>query len=127
MYNGKYIIPGLVIFVGLIAFPFLYNVFTGESYATPKVALPKDQKECIEKAEYMRAEHMQILDMWRDKVVREQERVYTASNGKKWDISLQNTCMKCHTNKAEFCDKCHDTTSVSPYCWTCHLEPKGNN
>jgi hypothetical protein len=31
--------------------------------------------------------------------------------------------MACHTSKKEFCDRCHDYTSVTPYCWDCHLAP----
>lgn len=125
MYNGKYIIPGIVIFVGLFTFPFWYNLLTPK-YERPQLALPAGQKECIEPAEYMRAEHMHILDVWRDQALREGKRAYVASNGKVWDISLQNTCMKCHTNKADFCDKCHNSNSVSPYCWDCHVAPRGN-
>ncbi|MBG0775112.1 MAG: sulfate reduction electron transfer complex DsrMKJOP subunit DsrJ [Desulfovibrionaceae bacterium] len=125
MYNGKYIIPGLVIFAILLTVPFWYNLGS-PGYATPELKLPAGEKNCIESTEWMKAEHMQLLNIWRDNVVRMGNRVYTASNGKKWDISLQNTCMKCHTNKAEFCDKCHDTNSVDPYCWTCHVAPRGN-
>ncbi|MEG6506529.1 sulfate reduction electron transfer complex DsrMKJOP subunit DsrJ [Nitratidesulfovibrio sp. 1201_IL3209] len=125
MYNGKYIIPGIVIFVGLFTFPFWSNLLTPK-YERPQLALPAGQKECIEPAEYMRAEHMHILDVWRDQALREGKRAYVASNGKVWDISLQNTCMKCHANKADFCDKCHNTNSVSPYCWDCHVAPRGN-
>jgi hypothetical protein len=44
------------------------------------------------------------------------------SKGKEFEMSLQKTCMKCHTNKAEFCDKCHNYASVRPYCWDCHIE-----
>ena len=124
MYNGKYIIPGIVIFVGLFTFPFWSNLLTPK-YERPQLALPAGQKECIEPAEYMRAEHMHILDVWRDQALREGKRAYVASNGKVWDISLQNTCMKCHANKADFCDKCHNSNSVSPYCWDCHVAPRG--
>lgn len=125
MYHARFIIPGLIIFVVLIMFPFWYNLAT-PSYAKPELKYPKDEKACVEPLEVIRAEHMQILDTWRDSVVRDANRIYTASDGKKWNMSLQNTCMDCHANKAEFCDKCHETTGVDPYCWTCHLEPKGN-
>jgi len=125
MYNGKYVIPGLIIFVALFTCPFWLNLLT-PAYAKPELAYPAGQKECVESVEFMRAEHMQVLNVWRDKVVREGKREYTAANGKKWNVSLQNTCMDCHSNKAEFCDKCHDSANVTPYCWDCHLEPKGN-
>lgn len=147
MYNAKYIWPGIVIFLGLFTFPFWSN-FGSPKYERPAVAMPQgkaadaaqwakipDQKErialpgtaCVEPAEFMRAEHMQILDDWRDMALREGKREYVASNGSVWTISLQNTCMQCHANKADFCDKCHNSNSVNPYCWDCHVAPKGNN
>ena len=59
--------------------------------------------------------------------LRNEKRVYVASDGRKWETSLQNTCMACHGDKEAFCDKCHDTNSVNPYCWDCHVIPQGNN
>jgi hypothetical protein len=70
----------------------------------------------------MRAEHMQLLDVWRDSVVRESKRIYVNPEGKEFNMSLSNTCLDCHSNKAEFCDRCHDYASVQPYCWSCHIE-----
>jgi len=67
---------------------------------------------------------MKILDEWRHTVVRTQERIYTAADGKQYDMSLQNTCMKCHSNKTQFCDQCHNYLQVKPYCWDCHIAPK---
>ena len=48
--------------------------------------------------------------------------MYTNRKGKTYNMSLSNTCMDCHDNKAEFCDRCHDYASVRPYCWDCHIE-----
>lgn len=126
MYNAKFIVPGLIIFAGLFTSPFWLNAFSDE-YKRPELALPANEKECIEPAEYMRAEHMQILNTWRDEALREGKRTYVASNGKTWEISLQNTCMNCHSDKEKFCDTCHTSNSVDgPYCWDCHVAPKGN-
>jgi hypothetical protein len=72
----------------------------------------------------MRATHMEMLDEWRDRVVREGERMYQASDGKSYEMSLTHTCLECHSNKAEFCDACHNYTAVTPYCWDCHIDPK---
>lgn len=80
----------------------------------------------MEPVEFMRAEHMYLLNEWRDQALRYENRTYVSSTGKKWTISLQNTCLKCHSNYEEFCDKCHVSNSVDPYCWTCHILPKGN-
>ena len=128
MYNVKYIIPGLIIFVGIITMPIWLNLFSPK-YTYPEVSLPggPGMEECVEPAEWMRANHMSLLIDWRDKALREEKRVYVSSVGKNWEISLQNTCMKCHANKTDFCDKCHDTNSVAPYCWDCHIIPQGNN
>ena len=61
-----------------------------------------------------------------DQALRQGNRVYVAKNGKKWNISLQNTCLKCHNDYEQFCDKCHKTNNVEPYCWSCHVLPKGS-
>lgn len=123
MYNKRYIIPGIVIFILLFSFPFWFNV-TSEPFVRPAVLLPTDEKECIEPVAYMQSEHMRILDMWRDAALREGKRTYTATNGKVWEASLQNTCMRCHTSMAQFCDTCHAANSVTPYCWDCHIAPE---
>jgi len=74
----------------------------------------------------MRASHMDLLNQWRDDVVRVGNRDYKSTlTGKTFDMSLSRTCMDCHSNKADFCDRCHDFLSVDPYCWDCHVEPKG--
>ena len=122
MYNGDKIIPGLIIAVALLTFPFWYNM--GVAAPAPELQLPKDQTECVASKDFMRSSHMQILNDWRNEVVRNGDRIYIAANGKMHYISLQNTCMECHTSKVEFCDKCHNYVGATPYCWTCHVEPK---
>jgi hypothetical protein len=124
MYDGSKIIPGLVVFLLIVISPVLYNLGNA-SYEPPELAKPAKGEECIEPTEWIRANHMQLLDEWRDWVVRDKERVYVASTGESHTISLQNTCMDCHDKKAEFCDRCHDEASVSPYCWDCHIAPEG--
>ena len=60
-----------------------------------------------ESKDIMRQQHMKILDDWRDQVVREGNRIYISkTNHKEYQMSLQNTCMKCHDDKEKFCDKC---------------------
>ena len=134
MYNCKYIIPGILVFAGLFTAPFWINAISPKHEAV-KVELPKEpvvffgeaRKQCIEPKEWMAANHMAMLIEWRDQALRNNKRIYVASDGKKWQTSLQNTCMACHANKEAFCDKCHNANSVSPYCWDCHVEPQGNN
>ena len=122
-YNPKGVIIGIVIFVAIFSSPFWMS-WIGQNYTKTGVTLPANEKTCIEDTEFMRAQHMRLLDEWRDQALRQENRVYvSALNGKKWVISLQNTCMKCHTNYTEFCEKCHVANSVYPYCWTCHIIP----
>ena len=72
--------------------------------------------------DYMRTEHMQLLDVWRLKVVRAAVRDFTNPEGETFNMSLSNPCLDCHSNKAEFCDRCHNYASVRPYCWDCHID-----
>ena len=57
----------------------------------PDIKLPVKEKQCVETKDYMRKKHMQLLDLWRDSVVRVAQRSYVAPNGTKYDMSLQNT------------------------------------
>jgi len=128
MYNGGKIIVGLIIFLAFATFPFYYNIGKVNAKPEPKINTPVIQqlaeKKCVESKEFMRAEHMKLLYDWRDKAIREGDRIYEGAGGKKYYISLQNTCMKCHSNKKDFCDSCHNYLAVKPFCWDCHLAPK---
>ena len=66
---------------------------------------------------------MQLLNVWRDDVLRNGDRVAVTVDGKEYRKGLQMACMQCHTNKEKFCDSCHLYVSVTPYCWDCHLTP----
>lgn len=122
MYNAGKIITGLVIFVFIFTLPLWWQA--GKAAQVPKPELPKTEKMCVEDAEYMRTSHMQLLNDWRDAVVRDADRVYVGKDGKKYSMSLTNDCMKCHNDKKKFCDQCHDYLAVTPYCWDCHLTPE---
>jgi hypothetical protein len=133
MYNGGKIIFGLLIFVALVTSPFWANIGRGNIAPELKLDTPAikeaqsalGKKEvCVEPRSFMLGGHMQLLNQWRDSVIRNGKRTYTNSEGRTFDISLQNTCLKCHSNKKNFCDKCHNYLAVSPYCFDCHLVPK---
>lgn len=125
MHNGGRIIFGLIIFFGLVSFPFISNMGKVNARPEPSIDTPViaqlAEKKCVEEKSFMKAEHMQLLNEWRDSAVRDGERVYVNSEGKRFDISLQNTCMNCHSNKEKFCDRCHNYVAVKPYCWDCHI------
>lgn len=125
MYDGGKIITGLIIFIALVSFPIWYTGAMGKAGVKPEPQTPETETKCVESKEYMKAWHMDMLDEWRDEVVRDGNRVYTATDGEKHEMSITNNCMKCHTNKEKFCDECHNYVGVSPYCWDCHIEPKG--
>ena len=130
MYDGGKIIIGLVIFLVILTFPLYSNFGTANIEPEPSIDTPEirklSEKKCVESKDFMRKEHMQMLDDWRDSVVRDGDTIFVNSEGKSFTMSLQNTCMKCHSNKKEFCDKCHTYMDVKPYCWDCHIAPKEN-
>jgi len=129
MKDKKLIITGMIIFFVIVTFPFWYN--RGKAAPQPDLILTtkaKTAKVCVRSTEYMKGEHMQLLDVWRDSVVRRGERIYVSPAGKEYTMSLTNTCLDCHSNKADFCDRCHNYASVRPYCWDCHIDnPKENS
>lgn len=124
MYDKGKIIIGLIVFVALVTFPFFYNM----DKATSKPELSLDtpvinqmsKKQCVKPIDVMRSKHMKLLDEWRNSVVRDGNREYGIIDGVKYEKSLQKTCMKCHSNKKDFCDRCHNYVNVKPYCWNCH-------
>jgi len=128
MYNGGKILLGIFVFLALATYPFYNNIGKANARPEPSTDTPAiqklAQKKCIEPEAFMKSEHMQLLNQWRDAAVRDGNRIYVAGDGQRYDISLQNTCVKCHSNKKEFCDSCHNYAGVSPYCWDCHLAPK---
>ena len=119
---GK-VLFGLIIFLALLSFPFVYNMGKDIKVPIPELTdKAKEAKHCVESKEYMRGNHMQLLDDWRDAVVRDGKKIYVAKNKKRYKMSLQNTCLECHSNKKQFCDRCHGYMDVKPYCWDCHLD-----
>ena len=125
MYNKGKIIIGLVIFVVFFTSPFLYGLVKSGPAPEPELSpKAKEAKLCVETKEHMVESHMQMLNQWRDEAIRYGKRIYVATNGKEYVVSLQNTCMDCHNNKTKFCDQCHNYSGVDPYCWECHIEPK---
>ena len=131
MKDKKWIILGLVVFFGLVSFPLWYNLLVkaGQAAPAPQLILTekaKAAKQCVMTTEYMATEHMHLLDLWRYSVVRKAESEFINPEGKVFEMSLSNPCLDCHSNKTEFCDRCHNYASVRPYCWDCHIEnPKG--
>ncbi len=127
--NKNMIIAGLAIFVIAVLSPVWFNMVT-TTQAAPEPELlgkAKTEKKCVLDKYEMRANHMSLLDEWRDSVVRDADRLYTGTNGHTFNMSLstgENSCLGCHEDKEKFCDSCHTYASVTPYCWECHTNPK---
>ena len=128
VYNKFPVLIGLAVFVILATSPLWLNA--GRIIGPPKPSLEtpaiqklaQQERQCVLPTAEMRATHMQLLITWRDQVVRTGDRVWVSPSGKKFEPSLTNTCLGCHSNKAEFCDQCHNYAAVVPNCWGCHLD-----
>ncbi len=117
------ILGGLLVFLGVLTFPVWYNLAAGTTSKAPDLKLPTQEKNCVAPVEYMRTSHMDLLMDWREQVVRHNIRTFKAFDGKMYTMGLSQTCLKCHTSKADFCDRCHDYAGVKPTCWDCHVDP----
>ena len=126
MSNRGWGIAGIMAFVGMAAFPVYWYAVTPHT-PFPELELPATEKQCIESLEYMRTDHMRLLHAWRTAVVRDKLFIYTAANGKRFEMNLHRTCMGCHTSQERFCKRCHDYNGVSLTCWDCHVAPNVPN
>ena len=126
--RGK-IVFGLAVFVILVTFPFWGRITaSGEvQTALPELEYPGSEDACVEDTPYMTANHMDLLNTWRDQVVRDGVLTYTAADGEAYDMSLTRTCLGCHEDKDAFCTRCHDYANVTPTCWECHTTPGGGS
>jgi hypothetical protein len=119
---------GLAIFLGLVASPVWYGkVFGKGTGQPPELAKPVEGKQCIEPTTFMRANHMELLNSWRDDVVRNGQRIYVASDGARHDMSLTGTCLRCHEDPAKFCIRCHEYSGVEAFCWDCHQQKRSGS
>lgn len=143
MYNVDKVIPGIVILVLFLTTPIWLN------FANLKALPPSDphvgqarmcttchvseagpdeaamSEKCVADTKYMRGHHMKLLDEWRDKKIRKMEVNYKSPDGKTYVMSLQRTCLKCHSDYHNFCDRCHQFTGVHLDCFNCHISVKG--
>lgn len=117
---------GLAIFIMLATFPFWYA--GGKSEPAPQIDLNTPainslpQKQCVAPTAFMKTRHMKLLDEWRNDVVRNNNRTYVTPDGRRFDKSLSKTCLECHSNKEQFCNRCHNYAGANPKCWDCHSE-----
>ena len=124
MYKAHRIVIFLVVFIGIIATPLIMNSGRASEVPSPSLDTPVinslDSSSCVEDVEFMRAQHMSMLNEWRTDAVRSGITEYTNSRGQIFEVSLENGCLNCHSNRVEFCDTCHTYAAVDPDCWNCH-------
>jgi hypothetical protein len=121
MHDAGKILLGLAIFLAIVISPIWYQWAMGTKTGPPELRIVTESQKCVEPTAYMRAFHMDMLNNWRDEAVRSGDRLHVGIDGKEYDKSLSGTCiMSCHSNRAEFCDRCHEYVAVKPHCWGCH-------
>jgi hypothetical protein len=123
MFDTGKIVLGLGVFGALVTGPVWYGMGRGKGQP-PELQKPATAKQCIEPTAVMRATHMELLNAWRDSVVRNAEKVYVASDGQRHDMSLTGTCLRCHAEPEKFCIRCHDYAGVEAFCWDCHQKKR---
>ena len=118
MSDRPLIFSGLSVFLALVTLPFWARTSPKLDWKRPVAA-----KKCVADTALMRRSHMEMLNAWRDRRVR--EGVVTEAG---YQINLTRTCLdQCHGNKADFCDRCHNYVGLSgPNCWDCHNAPAGS-
>jgi hypothetical protein len=117
------IVAGIIVVVVVLTFPFWYALASGRTSSPPELAKPAGQ--CLEDVEFMKAHHVDLLKQWREAVVRDGQKMYPSTHQGACEMSLTKTCLGCHTNRANFCDRCHNYADVHPTCWDCHVDAKG--
>ncbi len=95
----------------------------------PKPVITKavQGEQCVEDTDFMRRNHMKVLDQHRDKVVIKGVRT------KKYSLK---ECINCHASettgsvaaaKDDFCVSCHSYAAVKIDCFDCHsTKPQGS-
>jgi hypothetical protein len=126
MYKSGRVIAFVVVFLLICSLPFIAAFGKAHGDDAQVYDLSVDQAhgdktaQCVEPTEYMKASHMQLLQEWRDAVVRDGASEYVNGFGVLTEMSLDNTCLSCHSDHSKFCDSCHNYTGVTMDCWNCH-------
>ncbi|MEW6743545.1 MAG: sulfate reduction electron transfer complex DsrMKJOP subunit DsrJ [Planctomycetota bacterium] len=125
LFDKRKVLTGLGIFLVLMLFPIWYSAAAGKISVIPQPKVDDSRGHCVAPRETIRVSHMELLNEWRDAVVREGERFFVTEDNRRFERSLTRTCIGCHTDRKEFCDQCHDYVSVRPNCFDCHHERTG--
>ena len=127
MHDAGKIMAGLVVFLAIVTAPMWYQLAKGGESGPPDLGIATGNQRCVAPTPYMRTNHMNLLDEWRDEAVRGGERTHIGPDGKEYEKSLSVTCLgACHSSKEEFCDQCHEYVGARPHCWDCHAEQRAD-
>ena len=105
--------------LALLVLPLAYSVVShlvARATVAPAGLLERPDPEherCLEDTAYMRFHHWELLRRVREEVVR---------YGARGEVGLKR-CMECHKSRERFCDRCHESVSLSPDCFGCHHYP----
>ena len=130
LYDRGKIIAGIVIFLILITFPFWYG--KGKAVAPPELELDTPAIEQLA-GKALRGGcrlHAGQPHEASDRLARrassgKASALYTATDGRVFEMSLTGTCLKCHSNKDQFCDRCHDYVGVEALLLELPYRPRG--
>lgn len=125
--RGKALV-GLGVFTLLVTLPLWGRLAGGQPIpGRDDLVYPDPSKatECIEDRDWMTANHMNLLNRWRDDLVRRGVTEYVSRSGKRFYPGLTQTCLDCHDDRDNFCNRCHEYVHVTPTCWECHTTPGG--
>ena len=91
MKDKNKILAGLAVFIAIITLPFWFNM--GKAAPAPELVLTEHAKaandgKCVMPTDFMKAEHMQLLDVWRHSVVRNAQRTFVNTSGEEFNMSL---------------------------------------
>ena len=126
MYDAGKVLAGLVVFLAIVTSPVWYHAASGAEAKPPKLEIAAASQQCVASTPYMRAFHMDMLNDWREEAVRTTDTTYVGLDGKTYQKSLEDTCLgNCHSNREQFCDRCHQYVGAEPYCWDCHHSTGG--
>lgn len=138
-YDRGTILPGLIIGLCLFLSPFIYNGGKAGKAPVPELTpKAKEAKQCVAPKPYMTAWHMQLLDNWRQEVVREGSRYFNANQDLWWNnqfdgqllekwrrfITSSDASTPGATGKTYYkslqvtCMECH--SNKSKFCDECH-------
>lgn len=123
MHDKGKVIAGIVIFLIVVLFPIWFTGVRGD-FTPPSPDPATSAPHCVKDKAWMTAWHMDLLDEWRNDVVRLNDSGPVQIDGKEWEKSLTRTCLGCHESYQKFCNECHTYADVKPDCWQCHVIPE---